>query len=231
MDTPLLLGVVGSHAYGMVREDSDIDRLGVYAAPTIELHGLHPPTGKRATRHTTNPDVTLHEAAKFAALCLAGNPTVMELLWLPDDLYEVRALLGQRAIEIRSRFLSAKRVRDAYLGYATQQFKRLSDSGRFPDVPVARIEKHARHLLRLIEQGTHLWATGRLEIRVPDPERVFDFGRRVAVDVEPAQWVMTRAEETFNRVATVLPDEPDERAVESWLLDVRAAHYDRRTVA
>lgn len=231
MDTPLLLGVVGSHAYGMARQDSDVDRLGTYAAPTLELHGLRPPTGKRATRHTTNPDVTLHEAGKFASLCLAGNPTVMELLWLPADLYEVRTKLGQRAIEIRDSFLSAPRVRDAYLGYATQQFKRLSDRGRFPDVPVARIEKHARHLLRLVEQGTHLWATGRLEVRVEDPQRVFDFGRRAVEDVEAAQWVLSRAELTFDRVATVLPGAPDERAVESWLHDVRAAHYNRAAVA
>ena len=230
--TPLLLGVVGSHAYGMAREDSDVDRLGVYAVPTVELHGLHPPTGKRATQPTTNPDLTLHEAAKFASLCLATNPTALELLRLPGELYEVRTPLGQQAIDIRGRFLSAQRVRDAYLGYATQQFKHLADRSRFPDVPVSRIAKHARHLLRLVEQGTHLWATGQLEVRVQDPQRVFDFGERVgASDTEAARWVMVRAEETFARVATVLPDSPDERAVESWLHTVRAAHYQRPGVA
>lgn len=226
MNTVLLRGVVGSHAYSMARPDSDIDVLGCYAAPTIQFHGLTPPTGKHATQHTTSPDVTLHEAGKFAGLCLGGNPTAMELLWL--DTYQVRTELGDQLVSIREKFLSAPRVRDAYLGYATQQFRRLSNSGRFPDVPVARIEKHARHLLRLVEQGTHLWVTGKLELKVPDPQRVFDFGTRVgAGDIEAAEWVIKRAEETFQTCATVLPAAPDRAAVQGWLHDVRAAHYFR----
>jgi hypothetical protein len=153
----------------------------------------------------------------------------MELLWLPDSLYEVRTPLGRRLIEMRSSFLSAKRVQDAFLGYATQQFQRLSREGKFADVPVSRVEKHARHLLRLVEQGTHLWATGRLEVEVTDPKRVFDFARRVAAgDIAAAQWAMMRARETFARVTTVLPVEPDERVVEAWLLDVRRRFYVRR---
>lgn len=80
-----------------------------------------------------------------------------------------------------------------------------------------------------METGAHLWATGNLAVRVPDPTRVFEFGQRVgAGDVEAAQWVMHRAELTFGRVATVLPENPDEAAVEAWLLDVRAAHYKER---
>ena len=186
MKNTLLLGIVGSHAYGMARPDSDIDRLGVYAAPTIEFHGLRPPTGKQATRHTTDPDLTMHEAAKYAGLALACNPTVMELLWLPS--YELCTTLGGRLIELRSSVLSAKRVSDAYLGYATQQFKQLERAGRFPNVPVSRIAKHGRHLLRLTEQGTHLWVTGQLVLKVPDAKRVFDFGDRVADgDVDAAR--------------------------------------------
>lgn len=49
----------------------------------------------------------------------------MELVWLPDELYEVRTPLGDELIGIRGSFLSAQRVRDAYLGYATQQFRKL----------------------------------------------------------------------------------------------------------
>src|SRR5690606_31256568 len=92
--TLLLSGIVGSVAYGLAGPDSDVDRLGVYAAPTTAFHGLHPPVGKAASKATTSPDCTLHEAGKFAALLLGGNPTITELLWLPDDLYEVRTPLG-----------------------------------------------------------------------------------------------------------------------------------------
>lgn len=122
VDGVLLSGIVGSTAYGLAHEGSDIDRLGVFAAPTVSLHGLHRPKESHVTK---DPDVTLHEAAKWCRLALGGNPTASELVWLPDELYEVRTPLGDELIGIRSAFLSAERVRNAYLGYATQQFRRL----------------------------------------------------------------------------------------------------------
>lgn len=115
----LLSGIVGSTAYGLAGPDSDVDRLGLYAAPTAHFHGLRPPTGRAASVVTTSPDATFHEALKYVTLALTVNPTVTELLWLPDHLYETRTALGDELIGIRGCLLSAKRVRDAYLGYAT----------------------------------------------------------------------------------------------------------------
>lgn len=224
LDTQLLRGVVGSHAYGLAGADSDIDRLGVYAAPTRFFHGLYPPMGKLGTLVSTDPDITMHEAARFASLALKGNPTVMELLWLPDELYEVRTDLGDRLISLRESFLSAARVRDAYLGYAVQQFSKLTGGGRFPNVPVARVAKHARHLWRLLEQGTGLWTTGQLSVRVADPAQVLTFGERVAAgETGLAESAIGRARSLFNQVSTTLPPFPDEQVVESWLLDVRSS--------
>jgi predicted nucleotidyltransferase len=94
----LLAGIVGSTAYGLAGPDSDVDHLGVYAAPTVAFHGLHPPTGKDATLVRHDPDSTLHEAAKAATLMLDGNPTVTEILWLPADLYEVVGAVGRATL-------------------------------------------------------------------------------------------------------------------------------------
>jgi hypothetical protein len=83
--TTILRGIVGSVAYGLDHEDSDIDRLGCFVAPTVQFHGLHLPIGKRASRVQTTPsDHTEHEAGKYLSLLLSCNPTVTELLWLPD---------------------------------------------------------------------------------------------------------------------------------------------------
>ncbi len=41
--TVLLAGIVGSTAYGLAGPDSDVDRLGVFAAPTLSLLGLDAP--------------------------------------------------------------------------------------------------------------------------------------------------------------------------------------------
>ena len=219
----LLSGVVGSTAYGLAREGSDVDRLGMFAAPTEQLHGLH---GPKESYVTTFPDRTLHEAAKWSRLALRGNPTVLELVWLPDELYEVRTPLGDELIGIRGSLLCAKRVRDAYLGYATQQFKRLTDraDGSFSADTRKRTAKHARHLRRLCHQGLELYTTGRLNIRVEDPESYHRFGEQVAADASAALPLLREFEEAFDTTRSVLPDEPDEAPVEAWLRRVRRQH-------
>ncbi|MER8220454.1 nucleotidyltransferase domain-containing protein [Streptomyces sp. NPDC094143] len=220
----LLCGIVGSTAYGLAREGSDIDRLGLFAAPTAQLHGLHRP---RESHVSTAPDRTLHEAAKWCRLALGGNPTAMELVWLPQDLYEVRTPLGDELIGIRTAFLSARRVRDAYLGYATRQFRRLEarGDGSFSADTRRRTAKHARHLKRLCEQGLQLYTTGRLTIRVEDPAEYHAFGERVAADPSAAEPLLERYVDAFRAGPTVLPDEPDEAPVEAWLHRVRARFY------
>jgi uncharacterized protein len=221
--TVLLEGIVGSTAYGLAGPQSDVDRLGVFAAPTAAFHGLRPP---RESIVEHDPDRTLHEAGKYCRLALAGNPTAIELLWLPDDLYEVRTPLGDELIGLRSAFLSAERVRDAFIGYASQQLTRLVNkrgSGNWID---RRAAKHARHMLRLIDQGLALYETGILPIRLADPERYLDFGAHVDADPSLAAPVLEEARERFASARTVLPDHPDEAAVERWLLRVRSAYLD-----
>jgi predicted nucleotidyltransferase len=216
----LLSGIVGSTAYGLAGPDSDVDRLGMFALPTIELVGLGAP---RLSRVSKNPDAAWHEAGKAASLFLAGNPTAMELLWLPADLYEARTPLGDEAIALRTAFLSAKRAKDAYMGYATQQFRKLLQ--RDPDDLPARIAKHARHLMRLVEQGYELYTTGSVRIRLEHPQRLLDFGAAVAEDPRRAVPFMADAEDRFSRARTVLPEQPDYAAAQDWLLRVRREYW------
>lgn len=221
----LLSGIVGSTAYGLARPGSDVDLLGVYAVDTVDLHGLHPIKESRVTK---DPDVTLHEARKWCNLALRCNPTVMELVWLPDDLYEVTTPLGEELIDIRKSFLSAPYVRNAYLGYASQQFKRLKErgDGTFGPDLANRTAKHARHMYRLLVQGLLLWASGHLTVQLEDPQVVMSFGSRVALgDVDFAEKLLAQYETAFDRTNSALPDEPDMGTVEQWLLKVRRAYY------
>lgn len=219
----LLAGVVGSTAYGLNGPDSDVDRLGVFTWPTARFMGLTMPNDSIVT---TKPDVTYHEAAKACRLMLSCNPTVTELLWL--ETYETKAhQLGDELIALRSAFLSAKRVRDAYLGYATAQFRKLLNrgDGTFSSDTRKRTAKHARHLARLCRQGLELYTTGQLTIRVPDPQWYLDFGEQVAADSAVAVPFMSRAEDEFATARTMLPTDPQSGAVESWVRRVRMEHY------
>ncbi|HJP73243.1 MAG TPA: nucleotidyltransferase domain-containing protein [Pseudonocardiaceae bacterium] len=208
--TVLLAGVVGSTAHGLAGPESDVDSMGVFAVPTMSLLGLDTPALSRVSVH---PDVTMHEAGKAARLLLTANPTLTELLWLPEELYEQRTPLGNELVEIRSAFLSAARVRDAYLGYASQQLRKL------------RTAKHARHLKRLVDQGFALYATGALTVRLTDPASYLEFGERAIADPDSARRLLADAQARFDRTRSALPVEPDRGRVQDWLFRVRNAFW------
>ena len=222
----LLSGVVGSVAYGLATEDSDTDRLGVFVTPTEKLLGLHPPEDSVVS---TDPDVTFHEAGKYVRLALKCNPTVTELLWLPE--HEVTTGLGEDLIAIRKTFLSQAYVRNAYLGYATAQFRRLENRSAggdhsFSSDTKKRTAKHARHLARLLHQGIGLWDHGDLYVKLADPEWFRDFGEKVAAgDLDLARNQLALAELFFSTQKTSLPEHPDEGPAEAWLQKVRREYY------
>lgn len=230
--TVLLAGVVGSVAYGLAHEGSDVDRLGCYAEPTVRFHRLHLPTMRELSYVTTAPDATYHEAGKCASLLIKGNPSVTELLWLGS--YEIRHPLGDELIALRGSLLSATACRDAYLGFAAGQFGRLENrgDGSFSSDTRKRTSKHARHLWRLCQQGSDLNATGRLTVRLDAVQAALcrDFGERVAAgDLDTAKALLASTEAHFNEYGgtrSALPAEPDEAAAEAWLLRVRREFYD-----
>jgi predicted nucleotidyltransferase len=219
----LLSGIVGSTAYGLNHAGSDLDRLGVFAAPTVDLHGLHQP---QESHVSSSPDVTLHEARKAVALMLKANPTVSELLWLPDECYEVRTVLGDELVGLRGALVSARDVRGAYLGYCADQFRKLlsrGDAALSPEVR-RRSLKHARHMVRLVETGVELHHTGHLRIRLADPDRVRALAEEIVARPEAGERLIARAESEFDRPG-VLPEQPDEAAAEAWLRRVRQEFY------
>lgn len=225
-ENTLLLGVVGSHAYGLNHEGSDIDLLGIYAAPTRAFHGLNPPVGKYASTVTHEPDITFHEAAKFASLALKCNPTVMELLWLEEDAYRTVHPLGRLLIRRRTSFLSRKLVRNAYLGYATEQIKRLGSPER--SLTEEQRAKLGRHASRLLFQGTWLYKDALLPLLLTDTakERVRAHGEQAAKgDLEPLREEMAWAESVFDS-RSPLPETPNEDVVTAWLYWVRDCFYD-----
>ncbi len=221
----LLQGIVGSTAYGLAHAGSDVDQIGVYAVPTVELHGLNPPNEREQSVVTKDPDLTLHEVRKGARLMLNGNPTINELLWMES--WTISTPLGDELVGLRKAFQSGPRVRSAYLGYVAGQFARLVNKGEYKSTYRARSEKHSRHILRLLVQGLELYQTGHLTLRVENPERFFEFGRVAAANPDHVTQTLAAFEEEFARARSPLPDEPDEAAVEAWLLRVRRHFYDK----
>jgi len=182
MDKVILEGIVGSQAYGLANENSDIDKLGIFVAPTEEILGIHK---VKETIDHSNPDYCYHEVGKYIRLAMKCNPTILELMWL--DGYLQATPEGRLLRNIRKEFLSTT-VFNSYGGYALAQAKRLNkrSMGR-------RYTKHARHCFRLLLQGKELLETGNMNIRLKNPEEILAIG-----ELEPDK-LMDKFEEEFKK--------------------------------
>lgn len=227
--TLLLLGVVGSTAYGLTNAGSNVDRLGIFLTPTRSALGLHAAKHTSVTHVTTapRPDSAVHELGKFCSLALKANPTTLELLWLPQ--HEVATPAGEELIALRSAFLSEGAVRGSYGGYARQQANRaLAGTPGFGDVPVARAAKHGRHCLRLLRQGQELLATGTLPLDVSSiREELFAAGDLAVSNPLAFQDLFDQELARLDTTASALPDRPDFAVVNDFVVRTRLGDLDQ----
>ena len=225
----LLKGVVGSTAYGLAREGSDIDQLGIFLAPIREVLGLRSDkvVDQSDVQHEPS-DVTLHEVGKYCQLALQCNPTVLELMYLSE--YVVKTTAGALLIQNRHHFLSGPAVKGRYGGYARSQADRLmrrNAEGKdgFSSDTKARTAKHARHCMRLMWQGGELLKTGRIPIKVPPAERdiLFLMGDLAVTDPEKFYRRFEVSIGKFDNIETKLPDKPNREEIDNILVAIRLA--------
>ena len=214
--TVVLQGVVGSSAYGLAHEGSDVDRLGIYVAPIREVLGL---AHDKVINHTDvqlapNPDKSTHEIAKYLSLALQGNPTILELLFLNE--YEIVTEAGKLLIKQRAGLLGSKAIKARYGGYATSQAERLKrghdadEDIKFPGLAAKRTEKHGRHCARLLLQGAELLRTGRIQIDVSQHrDFLFETGRLALTDVDAFYARFLKMREELDNLDSVLPEVAD----------------------
>lgn len=218
----ILSGIIGSRAHGLATSKSDVDRMGIFAVNTQDLHIMRKPEETHVVQNDTSNEVW-HEAAKWCRLALKCNPTILELVWTPAEYRECTSELGDDLIDIRSSFLSSKSVRNSYLGYASYMLKRI-DQDRFDTSLEARERagKNARHLLRICWQGYELYVTGKLPVCVDNPARFHAFAQRItAGHTDDAHQLLSQYEYTFNIAKTSLSSSPNEDVIDKWLRFVR----------
>lgn len=150
MDNLVCKAIVGSHAYNLATADSDIDYFVVYADDPLGL--LDPLQGESRSKQTTSDteDVTYHELGKFAQLVAKNNPSVLEVLFLPDGFVLERTPVFDAFVDHRREFVS-KRTINAYLGHLRSQLKKTPSS-----------PKAARHSARLLINLSQLLQRGEI---------------------------------------------------------------------
>ncbi|HLY41915.1 MAG TPA: nucleotidyltransferase domain-containing protein [Terracidiphilus sp.] len=206
--------VVGSQAYGLSHEGSDVDRRGIYLPPA-DLHwSLY---GVPEQLENAVAEEVYWELQKFLVLALKANPNVLECLYSP--LIETKTELAEDLLSHRDAFLS-NLVYQTYNGYVLSQFKRLEQDLRATG---AIKWKHAMHLIRLLLSGITVLREGFVPLSVESHRDQLLSIRRGEMDWELVNaWRLHLHQEFETAYAmTALPDSPDYQTVNDFLLRAR----------
>lgn len=213
-DHTILSVVVGSRAYGLAVDGSDVDRRGVFVAPTPLFWRFDkPPT------HVDGPapEQFSWEVERFCVLALGANPTVLECLWSP--LVERVTPVGEELRGLRGAFLSLRAHR-TFLRYAESQFRKLEADLRTRGEPRW---KHVMHLLRLLISGRHLVRHGEPLVDVGDHREMLLAVRRGELPWDEITRLRAALTADMDKAlaATPLPAAPDRPRIEDWLISLR----------
>lgn len=141
-----LLGLGGSHAYGLDKETSDLDVRGIALNSKNEIL-LGKDFGQVVE---TNTDTAIYSFHKMIELLAGNNPNTIEILGLKPEHYLYTNEIGKELLENKKMFLS-KICIHTFAGYASAQLRRLSNkSARL----VSQSEQEV-HILKSIENAKY----------------------------------------------------------------------------
>ena len=246
----ILRAQVGSGVHGTaIGGQDDRDEMGLCLEPPEFVTGLaRVPAGTAAQsfvdfeqyqRHTVwdrpgglanrsgagDLDVVIYSARKWARLALAGNPTVLLVLFVPDEEVVYRDEIGAELTANAHRFVS-RMAADRYLGYLQSQRDAMTgQSGAHTNRPELVVEhgydtKFAMHALRLGVQGVELLTTGRITLPVPEPDRqLLRAVRRGELRLHEVTELVNEEERQLLRLrdSSRLAAQPDRAWVDAWL--------------
>jgi len=216
-------GVRGSISHGTNFKDGndDIDFISIIV-PDIDYYFGLKTFSSRGTldRKIEENDILIYEFLKFITLLSKGNPSALNILWLPDKFIINKNSVWEILSENKKIF-SGKHVYYAFAGYANSQFKRMEQFKEFGGYMGDKRRKlfnqfgydpkNASHLLRLLYQADEFLATGNLRV-YRDKDK--DFLISVKKGELPLEEIKKYANFMFNTVSlkyeiSKLPDKPD----------------------
>lgn len=213
--------------------DFSVGQPGTVAFEQYQRHTVWDRPGGLANRSGAGDlDVVVYSARKWCRLALAGNPTVLLVLFVPDEEVVVRDAVGCELVANAHRFVS-RLAGDRFLGYLASQRASMVGAGtrtNRPELIAAHgyDTKFAMHALRLGFQGVELLRTGRITLPVPEP--ALSELRAVRSGEVPLAQAVRRIDdvaaelETLNRSPRV-PDEPDRAWVDGFLHRAHLAYW------
>ena len=120
-DNKLILfeAIVGSKAYGTNIDTSDTDIKGVYILPIDNI------LGNKYIEQVNDDknDIVYYEIGRFLELLQSNNPTLLELLSLPDDCILYKHPIFDEILNNKDKFIT-KGCKNSFGGMSVQQIKK-----------------------------------------------------------------------------------------------------------
>ena len=206
--------VIGSRAYGLSNENSDVDRRGIYLPRAQDHWSLF---GVPEQLECESTQEAYWEYQKFLILALKANPNALECLYSP--LVEKQEPAAGPLLENRHIFLS-QLVYQTFSGYVTSQFKKLQTDIRNQ----GQVKwKHAMHLIRLLICGTEILKNHHVVVDVGQHRQMLLEIRRGEIKWDQLDELRKTFQKEFERAfsSTSLPERPDYARANELLIQAR----------
>lgn len=218
-DKICLMGLQGSRALGMQQtEDADYDYRGVFLEDTNTVLSIYPyqETIELGDGSDNNAEFVFHEFGKFIKLCMKGNPSVIQILFL--NTFNLKNNVGSLLVANKHNFIGAESIKKSFGGYALAQAKRLNKTGSFSKG--RKRSKHIRHIFRLFDQAIEILQTGELTYPLKNAQKYIDFGNN-ATNEQVLKEFETMYKKLKSLSSTIIPDYPNQYLINEIVLQVR----------
>lgn len=218
VDNEIVRVVNGSKLYGLDTEDSDDDYIAIYVESpeyvfsnrtnkTINLSEV----GAGVRNGPGDTDGQAYALRHFISLALKGNPTILTLLFVPEDkvVFEYGAEKFSpygHLVANRDSFMSKKAGRQ-FLGYMNNQLERMKGikAGHKPNRPwliekYGYDTKYCYQIARLGLQGIELMALCNITLPMENIEKEF------CMKLRDGYFVESEAMETLEGIQTLLEE-------------------------
>jgi predicted nucleotidyltransferase len=240
--------IMGSQAYGVSADDSDLDVYGFCLPPKDlvfpHLAGEIPGFGRQVQRfeqwsehHVKDPnkeveyDFVVYSIVKYFQLCMENNPNMVDSLFTPRNCVIHSTNISEMVRENRRMFLH-KGCWHKFKGYAYAQMSKIRNKvNASNEKRAASIAEHgydlkfAYHIVRLLNEVEQILVEGDLDLQR---------NREQLKDIRRGEWTIDQVERYFEEkerlleatyAASTLPYSPDEVAIKRLLMDCLEEHY------
>lgn len=245
-DWCFLHGYRGSIAHGTYEPNTEPGSIDdkdtmAFCVPTADYYlGLREYGSRGTVEIKRDPwDVVVYEARKAIRLLAGGNPNVLSMLWLPENLYIKVTDAGRILLDNRDAFVG-RHVYKPFAGYASQQLYKMehgAHKGYMGEKRRRLVEQHgydtknAAHLIRLLRMGAEFLLDGELNVQRYDAAEL--------LAIKHGEWTLDRvkreAERLFRRAEdardrSTLSVRPDMDRINDLCVDVVEASWYAETM-